>query len=261
MAANLAYFELRLSGGAANTSAAASIGGAMSTAGGGRVLSQAATGITTITGVTIDDAAGNTVGSGSLFFDQSAGTLRWTPPGGTSGTPVLVTTNGKYAIQGGNSGGLLLVDVVAASLPSSDQTNTIAITNQVNKIWDDVSKADSLAGDTEYRGLFLRNNHSADGMTTIKIWVSANTPGQDNIKIALATEAINTAIEVLANENTAPAGINFNTLNPVDLASGLAVPDLAFSAYKGLWVQRVVPAGVTAAVTENTFRLGCQIYV
>lgn len=259
--ANLADFEIRLSGGAGNTSPAASIGGVISTAGGGRVLSQSASALTTLTGVTIDDATGNAEGSGSLFFDQSAGTLRWTPPSGTAGTPVDVSVNGEYAIQGGNSGGMLLVTVVAASLPGSDVTNTVTIANQVNKIWDDVSKADSLAGDTEYRGLFFRNQHASDSMTNIKVWMAVNTPGQDNMQIALASEAINLAIEVLANENTAPTAIDFDANNPVDLASGLSVPDLAFSEYKGFWLKRTVPAGVTAAVTANTFRLGFQIYV
>jgi hypothetical protein len=261
MSASLANFEIRLSGGASNTSPAAALGGVMSTVAGGRVLSQSASALTTITGVTIDDAAGNAEGSGSLFFDQSAGTLRWTPPSGTAGTPVVVNVNGKYAIQGGNSGGVVLVTTVAASLPGSDQTNTVTIANQVNKIWDDVSKADSLAGDTEYRGLFVQNSHASDGMTTLKIWMAVNTPGQDNVQIALATEAINTATATIANENTAPAGINFDAANPVDLASALALPDLATTAYKGIWLKRTVPAGVTAAVTKNTFRLGFQIYV
>jgi hypothetical protein len=131
----------------------------------------------------------------------------------------------------------------------------------VLKIFDDVTKAQSLAGDTNYRGLYFRNQHAADSMTTIKVWMSVNTPGQDNVQIALATEAKNVAIEVLANEATAPAGINFDAANPVDLASGLAVVDLLFSDFKGFWLKRVVPAGVTAAVTLNTFRLGFQIYV
>jgi hypothetical protein len=261
MAANLAYFEVRLSGGAANTSAVASIGGAISTAGGGRVLSQTATGLTTITGVTIDDAMGQSEGVGSLFFDQSAGTLRWTPPGGTAGTSVVVSANGKYAIQGGNNGGVLLVTVVAASLPSSDQTNSVTIANQTQKIFDDVSKAESLAGQTVYRGLYFKNQHTSDSITNIKYWISTNTPGQDNIQIANASEAKNTSIETLASETTAPTGIDFTANNPVDLASALTRSDLLFGDYHGFWARRVVPAGVSAAVTKNTFRLGFQIYV
>lgn len=259
--ATLADLLINLSGGAANTDPAAALGGAMSTAAGGRVLSQTASGLT-ITGVTIDDAMGNTVGSGSLFYDFSETALRWTPPGGTAGAAVNVGTNGEYALQGGNDGGVLLVTVVAASLPGADATNTIAIANQVNKIFDDVSKAESQAGDAEYRGLFFENDHSADAMIDAKFWIAANTPGQDVISIAIADEDKNLAIETIANESTAPVGPDFDTANPVSYASGIALTTpLEFGDYEGFWLRRVVPAGVTAAQANNTFRLGFRIYV
>jgi len=259
--ANQADVEIRLSGGAANTDPAAALGGAISTAAGGRVLSQSASGIGTLTGVTIDDAMGNNAGVGSLFFDQSAGTLRWTPPGGSAGTPVVVSSNGEYAIQGGNSGGILCVTVVAASLPSADVTSAITIANQLNKIFDDVSKAEALAGDTEYRGLYFKNAHASDAMVNIKLWMQTNTQGEDTVQLALADEAKNTTIETIANENTAPSGPDFTAANPIDYSSGLAIPDLSAGDYKGFWVRRVVPAGVTTAVSANAFRLGYRVYV
>jgi hypothetical protein len=261
MTASLADFEVRLSGGASNTTPTASTGGAMSTVSGGRVLSQAATGLTTLTGVTIDDAAGNAEGVGSLFFDYSALTLRWTPPSGTAGSPVIVSASGEYAIQGGNNGGVLLVTVVAASLPTSDQTNSITIANQTAKMWDDVSKAESLAGASQYRGFYFKNAHATDAMTNIKFWMAQNTPGQDNLQIANCSEAKNTAIETLSDELDPPTAINFDANNPIDLASALSLVDLSAGDYKGFWMKRTIPAGVTAAQTANTFRLGFQIYV
>ena len=53
--ADLSDFVMRLSGGASNTAQASALGGAMSTVSGGRVLSQADSGLV-ITGVAIDDA-------------------------------------------------------------------------------------------------------------------------------------------------------------------------------------------------------------
>jgi len=75
---NLSYLEVRLSGGASNTAPASSIGGAMSTVAGGVVKSQTGTGLTTLTGVVIDNAAGNAEGDGSLRFDQATTMLYWT---------------------------------------------------------------------------------------------------------------------------------------------------------------------------------------
>jgi hypothetical protein len=259
--ANLADFIIRLSGGASNVDPLLSLGGVMSTVGGGRVLSQSDSGLT-ITGVAIDDAMGNTVGSGSLFFDQSANTLRWTPPGGSAGTPVDVTGDGVYAIQGGGDGGVLLVTITNASLPSSDSTNTIVIANNAEGILDDVTKAEAKAGEFDYRGLYFENAHTADEMTDARFWVENNTPGQDVVNIADGDEAVDVALETIADQNTAPSGPDFDTANPVDYASGivLATP-LLFSEFKGWWIRRNVPADVSAAEDNNTFRIGFRIFV
>lgn len=259
--ASLADLKIVHSGGAANTDPALDLGGAISTAGAKDILSQSATAPTTITGVTINDAAGNAEGDGTLFYDSTNQTLRWTPFGGTAGTAVDVSVNGAYAIQGGSNGGLLKVTVVAGSLPSSDQTNSITVTNIANNIFDDVAKADAKAGDTEYRGVYWENDHSTDAMVDIRMWIAQNTPGQDVIQIALAAEAKNVTMATIANENTAPAGIDFDAANPVDYASGIAIPDLSAGDYQGFWIKRTVPAGTNQSQTNNSFRIGVRIFV
>jgi hypothetical protein len=261
MAASLADLKIVHSGGAANTDPAADLGGAISTAGAKDILSQTATALTTITGVTIDDAAGNPEGDGTLFFDSTNTTLRWTPFGGTAGTAVDVSTNGAYAIQGGSNGGLLKVTVVTGSLPSSDQTNTSTIANIANNMFDDVAKADAKAGDVEYRGVYWQNDHASDSMVDIRMWIETNTPGQDVVQIALAAEAKNVSMATIADENTAPATIDFDAANPIDYASGIVIPDLNFSDFQGWWLKRTVPAGTNQSQINNSFRIGVRIFV
>jgi hypothetical protein len=258
--ASLADFVLRQSGGASETDPDLALGGVMSTVGGGRILSQASSGVT-MTGVTVDDAMGQAEGDGSLFFDFSGGSLRWTPPGGTAGSPVVVSGgDGAYAIQGGNDGGVLLVTIATASLPSSDQTNTVTISNEVNKIFDDVSKADSQAGNINYRGLYWENAHASESLLDVRYWIDTNTPGQDVIALADGDEAVDVALEIIANEETAPSGPSF--IGPTDYAGGITVASpFLFGEFKGFWVRRTVPAGVTEAVINNAFRLGFRIFV
>ncbi len=259
--ATLGDLKVRLSGGVGNTDPDAALGDAMSTAAGGLVDSQTGTGLTTISGVVIDDAMGQAIGDGSLFYDDSLTTLRWTPPGGTAGTAVDVGSDGVYAIQGGNDGGVLVVTVTAASLPSSDQTNTVTIANIANNVFDDVSKADSQAGDTEYRGLYWENAHASDSMVDGRWWIENNTPGQDVINVADGGEAVDADLEIIANENTAPVGEDFD-VSHIDFASGIVMPTpFLFSEFKGFWIRRTVPSGVTAAELANTFRLGVRIFV
>lgn len=262
MAASLADLKIVHSGGAANVDPNADLGGAISTAGGKDILSQTATALTTITGVTIDDAAGNAEGDGTLFFDSTNTTLRWTPFGGTAGVAVDVSVNGKYAIQGGSNGGLLKVDVVSGTLPSSDQTNTSTIANIANNMFDDVAKADAKAGDTEFRGVYWENDHASDSMVDMRMWIETNTPGQDVVQIAIGDEAINVSLAVIANEDTDPAlTVDFDDNNPIDYASGIAIPDLSFGDFQGWWLKRTVPAGTNQSQLNNSFRIGVRIFV
>lgn len=259
--ASLADVKLVHSGGASNNDPLLDLGGVKSTDAAKDILSQSATAPTTITGVTIDDAAGNDEGDGSLVFNFVNKTLRWTPFGGTAGTAVDVSANGDYAIQGGNNGGLLKVTVVASSLPSSDQTNTITIANLLQKIFDDVTKAESLAGSVKYRGIFIQNDHASESMVNGKLYIAENTPGQDTIQIAMAAEAKNLAMATIADEDTAPSAIDFDAVNPINAASGLVIPTLDFGDYIGFWLKRTVPANTSQAELENTFKLGIQVFV
>jgi len=257
--ANLADAIIRLSGGATNVVPFDSLGGVMSTVAGGIVDSQTATAPTTITGVVIDDANGNALGAGSLFFDFSAVTLRWTPPSGTAGTAVDVSSDGVYAIQGASDGGMLSVTVTAASLPGSDQTNTITITALTNNIFDDVTKAQSDVGRIEHRALFLENAHAADSMVDVTLWISANTPGQDVVNIGLDPAGVNAAAAIIATEDLVPAGVTFS--NPTTEGTGLSMGTLAFGDFFAFWIRRTVPAGVSAAEPNDTFSIAIKVKV
>jgi hypothetical protein len=262
MAASLADLKIVHSGGAANVDPDLDLGGAISTAGTKDILSQTSTALTTITGVTIDDAAGNTEGAGTLFFDSTASTLRWTPFNGTAGNAIDVSVNGAYALQGGNNGGLLKVTVVSGTLPSSDQTNTSTIANIANNMFDDVAKADAKAGDTNYRGVYWENDHASDSMVDIRMWIETNTQGQDVVQIAIANEAVNVTMATIANEATDPAlTIDFDDTNPIDYDSGIIIPDLTFGSFQGWWLKRTVPAGTNQSQTNNSFRIGVRIFV
>ena len=258
--ANLADFLVRLSGGLSNTDKDLALGGAMSTVSGGRVLSQTATD-PAITGVTVNDAMGNSEGVGTLTFSASASTLRWTPPGGTTGDAVDVSVTGVYAIQGGSNGGVILVTISSGLLPGSDASKSVTIANILNNVFDDVTKTESRDGVFDYRGLYFENAHASDSMVDIKFWVAVNTPGADVIQVADGVQAINVALATIADQNTAPATVDFDAANPVDYASGIAITDLDFGDYEGFWVKRTVAAGTDSPQLENTFRLGFRIYV
>jgi hypothetical protein len=274
--ANLAELKWYLSGGstgAGNTDTTKSTGGVITTT---QILSQLATAATTtITGITLGDAAGNGLGDGVLSYTYSATTptLRWTPYQGSSGTAVDVSVNGTYALQGGNNGGTLVVTVVSASLPGANKSDTVTITAQSGKIFDDVTKAQSHAGLTEYRCIFLKNTGTVlttDDKIDIEIYIDSNTPGDDVISIGLATQVPSTGAGVsgtdypvdTTSEAGVPAGVTFTSPSSASPLTAFNLSSTAGTAYcKALWIKREVPAGTYNETLGNSFRLGYNVKV
>jgi hypothetical protein len=140
-----------------------------------------------------------------------------------------------------------------SSLGGAMSTSTLAGAT----LYDDVTGAESAAGDTEYRAIYVLNNHGSLTYIAPTLWISTDTPSADtDADIALATEAVNTAIaQTIANENTAPSSITFaNTA--VSFATGLVSADIPFGQFKGLWTKRVVTAG--AAAYADSFTISVQ---
>jgi hypothetical protein len=83
-----------------------------------------------ITGVTVYHASNdNSAGSGTLTFVQADNTLQWTAPNGLIGGVVVLDKDGQYQIFDTNLNKFIRVVVDTASLPGSDQSETITISN------------------------------------------------------------------------------------------------------------------------------------
>jgi hypothetical protein len=252
MAVALVDIGLFLSGGAGNTDPNAALGGIISST---RFVSQATSG-NTIAGVTIADAAENTVGSGTLAYAVSGKTLTWTPPSGAAGTAVPLTADGTYLIRGsGSTAGYLRVTVVFASLPASNVTNTIVVSNWDNKLFDDVTKAQALAGDTNYRCIYLKNTHASDTATNVSVWINQDTPGGDTISIgsdpAGVGDGSSTGVATtIANEATAPGGVTFS--QPLTEVAAINLGTFTTGTGRALWIKRDVPVNTLTAYPDDT---------
>ena len=73
----------------------------------------------------------NGAGAGLLAFvydPVNGSTLRWTPPGGSTGEAVKVTEDGKFAVYGLDETKYVRVLVAAGELPLSNKSDTVTIT-------------------------------------------------------------------------------------------------------------------------------------
>lgn len=132
--------------------------------------------------------------------------------------------------------------------------------NIANDLFDDVTGAEAGTGDTEYRAIYIKNNHGSLTLQDARIFIQSNTTSADDaVAIAIADEAMNGTVETIANEGTAPSGPSFSSA-PVDYATGVQLngsTGLTPGSTRGVWIRRVVNSSA-AAVSGNTFTLRVQ---
>ncbi len=164
----------------------------------------------------------------------------------------IVAADLEYRLSGGAAN-----TSPAAALGGAMSTagGGIITTATLNNLFDDVSGDEALAGDTEYRGIYIKNNHGSLTLSAVKAWLSTQDPHTGAVfSIALAGEGVSATIETIANESTAPSGETFSA--PTTKGAGLSIPNLAAAAYHGIWIRRVIGAATAAtASTGPTLRV------
>lgn len=139
-----------------------------------------------------------------------------------------------------------------ASLGGVKSSNNAPTT--LNGLFDAVSAAEALAGDVEYRCIYLHNANATDLMTNAVAFVSANTPlAGTTIDIGVGTAAINGTEQTVANESTAPVGVSFSA--PTTADTGIALGNIPAGQHKAIWLRRTVTAGAGSSPSD-TFTLG-----
>lgn len=122
-----------------------------------------------------------------------------------------------------------------------------------NNLWDDVTGAESAAGDIEYRCIYVRNEHATLTLQGAVLWVDADPANGAIEGVALDSAAVgSTAASTAADENTAPSpAVTFVEGTAIDTkAEGLAIGNLGPNQFKAIWVRRKVNAG-TSAIAET----------
>lgn len=237
-------------------SATGGLGGAVDT---DQALSQTPSYTTaSLSGVTLVDAFGCSIGAQTLSFTASNQSLTFTPLNGGTGTAVDVSSDGTYAIQGSNDGGSLIVTVVAASLPTSNTSVSVTLVEDMNEIFDDWTKDETDAGTIRYRCLYY-DNDSSDAKKDAKLWIDTNTPGADTVSIGLDAAGAGGTAVTIADENTAPVGVTFTA--PTTKATGLAIGDLTANQSYPFWIKLEVPSGTDTETLKNSFRLAHSVKV
>jgi len=138
--------------------------------------------------------------------------------------------------------------------PSSALGGVISSTqvtdNTLHNLFDRVAGAESQAGDTEYRCVYIQNNHATLTLQDAKIYIESQTPSSDtSFEIGLGTSAIDGTEQAIADEDTAPSGVTFEA--GVGSENALSIGDLAAGETKAIWIKRVVGASAVAYAADQ----------
>ena len=123
--------------------------------------------------------------------------------------------------------------------------STTQASSSANALFDIVSGNEAAAGSTEYRCIYVKNDHPSLTLFLTRVFIQTNTPSTDTtVEIALGTAAINGTEQTIANETTAPTGTSFSTA--ANEGAALSIGDIPAGQHKAIWIKRIVSSSASA---------------
>lgn len=116
-------------------------------------------------------------------------------------------------------------------------------------VFDDVSNAERLAGDTEYRKIFIRNESPNDTWEGVKCWIDTFTPAtNDEITIASGTSS---------DVQTTATGYSYVSPDSKTHGDVITLGNIAQDGSMSIWIKRVVTAS-GEGYTDNNFKIAFE---
>lgn len=130
-------------------------------------------------------------------------------------------------------------------------TATEIVSGVLNNLFDNVTSAEALNGDTEYRCIYVKNTNPTIDLTNAKVFISADTASPDtSFEIGLGTSGKNTVEQTIPSEGSVPVGIVFSA--PTTAATGLDIGVLEKNGgYFPIWLKRKINANASAASADT----------
>lgn len=184
--------------------------------------------------------------------------LIWQPVGGGVIDAVVVSAGGRFRIPS-DVDGSVVVDVVALSLPATNQTDAdIQATDLVNQAWDDYDRDDSFNGAIEYRCHYIKNIHGVDTAFNVGIFIDTDALGADTIELGIDPAGVGDGVTTgvattISDDQSVPSLVDFSAPSR---STPLAVGNLAPGQMTAVWIKRILPALNTLGTTKDLSVLG-----
>jgi hypothetical protein len=121
----------------------------------------------------------------------------------------------------------------------------------MNNLFDNVTPAEALSGDVEYRAFDVKNTGDATA-TVVNFYATETTSTSTTLHFAIESTPANAvnSTKSIADESTSPTGLGAWT--QYTSASKLSLPDIAAAATLRVWVRRTVTAAAPNLANDQT---------
>lgn len=138
--------------------------------------------------------------------------------------------------------------------------STTEITDaSLHNLFDIITGDENAAADVEFRCFFVHNNHATLTWEAPVVWLSAQTGGGADARIALDDLGVTpkgqapAQADEISNESVPPSGEVFTA--PTTKGTGLVLPDIPPGEVHAIWVERTALAGAAVDLDDVTVRV------
>ena len=137
------------------------------------------------------------------------------------------------------------------SLGGARSTTTELLNATLNNLFDDVTSGEATAGDTEYRCVYLQNDHASLTLENAAIYITQNTPSPDTeIFVGADLAGVNGTADTVVDEDTAPSPVvSFSTA--AGIGNKIVLGNIPFGQVHAIWVRRVTNVSSGAFSNDN----------
>lgn len=133
----------------------------------------------------------------------------------------------------------------------STATNRNITSNVLHNLFDEVTNAEAVSGEFEYRHMYYRNGHEFTTRNTRLIVLTDSTSIWSKIEFAKGTAANGSVEQAIPSENTPPVGIPESSWRIPNGSSPLVLGDVLAGSVASIWLRRKIEPGALIARNEK----------
>ncbi|AUR86089.1 hypothetical protein NVP1081O_354 [Vibrio phage 1.081.O._10N.286.52.C2] len=136
-------------------------------------------------------------------------------------------------------------------------SETELISGELHGLFDAVPSSEALSGRTEYRLIYVRNNHATQTLYDARVFITANTVSlESTMEIGLDPVAGNAEDSVILLDDEVDSGDALQAVvwaEHATFAEGLSIGNLNAGEQRAIWARRIIDAGATPTAESATF--------